>query len=340
MTTPSNVQTAKYKKFLAHPLKEKAIEYLNLIVSSARLELNDLGITWGVTVCTDSKSVLRVNVSNRYLADVISSMDRPEGLALMCVIGEPQILGPRSMRIRKGFDVVKDSKILTCTLGTDSTRLLSESRVRSALLAHARTSERNLPNPNWHNPLTTELIDTANASHPENSPTTLFSDTKDPNSKIVKHIAQMLFLISYDDTLSQDEEDRLIEDLNQVALDLCDSMTIKVIDVDANDIKISIELVSPISEPSSSAISDESRSSVEIAETKIREHMAMMLFSFFCDPDESDEQKNEAVDDANEIAQILFESMNVVVTKIQNDSTFTVSLQLVDPLKFVDDIDN
>jgi hypothetical protein len=68
--------------------------------------------------------------------------------------------------------------------------------------------------------------------------------------------------------------------------------------------------------------------------------MAMMLFSFFCDPDESDEQKNEAVDDANEIAQILFESMNVVVTKIQNDSTFTVSLQLVDPLKFVDDIDN
>lgn len=150
----------------------------------------------------------------------------------------------------------------------------------------------------------------------------------------------MLFLISYDDTLSQDEEDRLIEDLNQVALDLCDSMTIKVIDADANDIKISIELVSPISEPSSSAISDESRSSVEIAETKIREHMAMMLFSFFCDPDESDEQKNEAVDDANEIAQILFESMNVVVTKIQNDSTFTVSLQLVDPLKFVDDTDN
>ncbi len=119
MATPSNVQTAKYNKFLAHPLKEKAIEYLNLIVSAARLELSELGISWGVTVCTDPKSVLRVNVSNRYLADVIFSKDRPEGLALMCVIGEPQILGPRSMRIRKGFDVVKDSKILICTLGTD-----------------------------------------------------------------------------------------------------------------------------------------------------------------------------------------------------------------------------
>jgi len=340
MTTPSNVQTAKYEKFLAHPLKEKAIEYLNLIVSAARLEPNDLGISWGVTVCTDSKSVLRVNVSNRYLADVISSKDRPKGLALMCVIGEPQILGPKSMRIRKGFEAVKDSIILTCALGTDSTRLLSESRVRSALLAHARTSERKLPNSNWHNPLTIDFINTANAKLSDNSPTTRFYDTEDPNSKIIKHLSQMLFLISYDDNLSQTEEDLLIQDLIQVALDLCDSMTIKVINADANDIKISIELVSPISEPSSSAISDESQSSLEVAETKIREHMAMMLFSFFCDPDESVEQKNEAVDDANEFAQILFESMNLVVTEIENDSTFTVSLQLVDPLKFVDDIDN
>ena len=331
MATPSNVQTAKYNKFLAHPLKEKAIEYLNLIVSAARLELSELGISWGVTVCTDPKSVLRVNVSNRYLADVIFSKDRPEGLALMCVIGEPQILGPRSMRIRKGFDVVKDSKILICTLGTDSSRLLSESRVRSALQAHAETSARKLPNPNWHNPLTNQLINTENVRSVDASPNTLFSDTEDPNSKIIKHLAQMLFLVSYDENLSQIEEDLLIKDLYQTASDLCESMTIKIINSDADDIKISIKLIDPISNTASSTISDESSSPIAIAESQIREHMAMMLFSYFCDPDYSDDQKNEFVDDANEIAQLLFESMNIVVTKIQEDSTFMVSLQLVDP---------
>jgi len=164
MTIPTDVQTAKYEKFLAHPFKEKAVEYLNLIVSAAELEANDLGITWGVTVCADTKSVLRVNVSNRYLADVIFLKDNPEGLALMCVIGEPLILGPKSMRIRKGFEAVKDSFILTCTLGKDSSRILSKSRVRNALRAHAKTSERNLPNPNWHNPLATALIGTNSKS--------------------------------------------------------------------------------------------------------------------------------------------------------------------------------
>ncbi len=123
----------------------------------------------------------------------------------------------------------------------------------------------------------------------------------------------------------------MIKDLYQTASDLCESMTIKIINSDADDIKISIKLIDPISNTASSTISDESSSPIAIAESQIREHMAMMLFSYFCDPDYSDDQKNEFVDDANEIAQLLFESMNIVVTKIQEDSTFMVSLQLVDP---------
>ncbi len=323
---------------MAHPLQEKAVEYLNLIVAAAGLDSNDLGVTWGVTVCTDTKSVLRVNVSNRYLADVIFSKSLPDGLALMCVIGEPQILGPKSMRVHNGFKNIKDSTVLTCNLGKDSNSLISENLVKSALLAHAQTSVRNLPNPNWHNPLTASLIEKPSVNPSDTSPTTLFSETKDPNSKIVKHVSQMLFLISNDDNLDQTEEDFLVEDFNKVALDLCDSMSIKVIEVGAEGFKVSIKLVCPASESGGSIIKIGNPSSAEIAEAQIQEHMAMMLFSFFSDPDESNDQKNEFVGDANEIAQILFDSMNIVVIKIQDDSTITTSLRLVDPIKFFEDI--
>ena len=46
MATPTEPQSTKFKKFMAHPLKEKAIEYLNLIVTAANLNLNDIGVTW------------------------------------------------------------------------------------------------------------------------------------------------------------------------------------------------------------------------------------------------------------------------------------------------------
>ena len=162
MTIPTEAQSAKFKKFMAHPLKEKAIAHLNLIVTAANLNLNDLGVTWGITLCVDTKSVLRVNVSNRYLADAIFSKTQPEGLAILCVIGEPQILGPMSMRIHSGFKNIKDSMILTCELGRDSTRLLSEREVQRGLTAHANTLVRNLPNSNWHNPLSASLVNQGN----------------------------------------------------------------------------------------------------------------------------------------------------------------------------------
>lgn len=158
MTTPTELQSAKYEKFMKHPLKEKAVEYLNLIVTAANLDLDDLGVTWGVTLCVDAKSVLRVNVSNRYLADVIYSKAKPDGVALMCVIGKPPIAGPRSMHVHNGFHTIKNSTILTCDLGGDSTSLISEIAVKNALKAHANTQVRKIPNPKWHNPHSESLI--------------------------------------------------------------------------------------------------------------------------------------------------------------------------------------
>lgn len=325
----TEVQEAKYKKFMAHPLKDKAVAYLNSIVSAAELDSNDLGVTWGVTLCADTNSVLRVNVSNRYLADVIFKKSHPEGTALMCVIGEPPILGPKSMRVADGFPKIKNSIILTCDLGKDSDRLLSEILVKQALIAHASTSVRNLPNPNWHNPLSVSLI-----KKPNVDPSALFSETKDPHSKIVKHVSQMLFLISCDDNLDQTEEDLLAEDLDKAAKDLCTSMNINVIEATTEGLKVSIKLVSPISESQNVITSGSSHS----PEAQIQEHIAMMLFSLFCDPDESEEQKNELVDEANEIAQMLSESMNIVVTETQNDQTFIISMTLTNPVEFFESI--
>ena len=338
MATPTEPQSTKFKKFMAHPLKEKAIAYLNLIVTAANLNLNDLGVTWGITLCVDAKSVLRVNVSNRYLADVIFSKTIPEGRALMCVIGEPQILGPESMRVHNGFKDIKDSTILTCALGEDSNRLVSDSAVRIALAAHANTFVRNLPNSNWHNPLASSLINQHNNDLIINVVTESLSESEKAYSKIIEHLAEMLLACFLDETLDQKEEDLLAKDLYEVAKDLCASMTIKVIDSQASNLTVSIKLVSPISESLNTITADESLSLEEIAESKIKEHVAMMLFAFLADPDESEEGKNDFVDDVNEISQILWESMNIVVNKIEDNERYIVSIKLIDPIKFLEGI--
>jgi len=338
MATPTEVQSAKYKKFMTHPLKEKAIAYLNLIVTAANLDLRDLGVTWGITLCVDTKSVLRVNVSNRYLADVIFSTTAPEGRALLCVIGEPQILGPKSMRVHGGFKNIKDSTILTCDLGEDSTRLVSESAVKSALIAHANTLVRNLPNDKWHNPLSASFINQRNNDLINNVATESLSESEKAYLKITEHLAEMLLVLFIDETLDQKEEDLIARDLNNVAKDLCASMTIKVIDSHASNLTVSIKLVSPISESLNTSTAGESLSPEEIAEAKIKEHVAKMLFAFFADPDESEEEKNSFVDDVNEITQILWESMNIVVNQIEDMGRYIASIKLIDPIKFLESI--
>ena len=154
----TDVQKTKFQKFVENPLKEKATQYLNLVIAAAELDVNEIGVAWGITVCTDGKSILRVNVSNRYLADVFVDKFHPKGRALMCLIDNRKIRGPKSMQMLNGFKTIKDSKIVICDLGTDSTKLISEKVVQSALKAHANSALRNLPNANWHNPLSESLI--------------------------------------------------------------------------------------------------------------------------------------------------------------------------------------
>ena len=53
---------------------------------------------------------------------------------------------------------------------------------------------------------------------------------------------------------------------------------------------------------------------------------------------ESEEEKNDFVDDVNEISQILWESMNIVVNKIEDNERYIVSIKLIDPIKFLEGI--
>lgn len=338
-TTPTDVQKTKFEKFTKHPLKDKAVEFLNYVVIVADLDIKNVGITWGVTLCADSKSILRVNTSNRYLADVFVTKAYPEGRALMCLIGEPQVIGPQSMRVHDGFKNIENSKIVTCDLGKDSSRLISESDVQSALKAHANTFVRKLPNPNWHNPLSVTLINEDNDNQRQILIKKDLNPTEDANQKIIEHVAMMLFAFFSDEGLNQEEEDTLVGELNEAAKHICESMNLSVIEVRENEEFItSLNLINTTDESINLIEPEDNLTPTEIANIKITEHIAMMLFAQFVEPDANKEDKDSFVDEVNVMAEILYTSMNFEVIEIRENGVFFASVQLEDISEFFDDL--
>ena len=344
-STPTDIQKKKFEKFSKHPLKDKAVEFLNYVIAVADLDIEDLCITWGVTLCADSKSVLRVNVSNRYLADIFVSKSYPDGRALMCLIGEPQVIGPQSMRIHDGFENIENSVIITCDLGTDSSRLISEQTVQSALKAHANTSVRKLPNANWHNPLSVSLMSQDKDDQLQILVKKDLNPIEDANTQIIKHVAMMLFIFFTIEGLNQEEEDLFIDELNEAAKQLCESMSLSVTEVHENNKFItSLNLINLTSESANLVTPEDNMTSIEIAGIKIIEHMAMMLFVQFVEPDANKEEKDNFVDDVNEMAEILYASMNFEVIELRESGAFFASIQLEDVEEFfenlTDELDN
>lgn len=107
------------------------------------------------------------------------------------------------------------------------------------------------------------------------------------------------------ETADQKEEDLLANDLDEIAKDLCTSMTIEVVDSQVDNMTVSIKLVSPITESLNQFITEGSLATIDNAHAKIKDHIAMLLFAYLADPDNSEEDKNLLFDDVYEITQIL-----------------------------------
>ncbi len=337
--TPTDVQKSKFEKFMKHPLKDRAIEFLNYVISAADLDIKNIGMTWGVTLCANSKSVLRVNVSNRYLADVFVTKSYPDGRALICLIGEPQVIGPQSMRVHDGFENIENSKIITCDLGRDLSRLISERSVQNALKAHAETFVRKLPNSKWHNPLSVALIYNDNDNQCQLLVKKDHNPIEDANKKIIKHVAMMLFIFFTIEGLNQEEEDIFIDELNEAAKHLCESMNLSVIEVrENNEFVSSLNLVNLSSESMNLAAPEDNLTPIEIATIKIIEHMAMMLFAQFVEPEANKEEKDNFVDEVNEMAEILYASMNFEVTEVRENGEILASAQLENAVEFLENL--
>ena len=158
----TDVQKRKYEKFLNHEFKDESVEFLNQIIEHSELKFSDIGITWGVTVLPDAKTLIRVNIGNYEFVNVSQSKSGEECRVLICVKGKPRlpVLIPKSLSVRKsGFKLLVDDFAMYMTLGKDSSKMLGMKNIQAAILQGAKSRMlRDLPNPNWHNPMTEKLI--------------------------------------------------------------------------------------------------------------------------------------------------------------------------------------
>ena len=158
----TDVQKRKYEKFINHEFKDESVEFLNQIIEYSELKFSDIGITWGVTVMPDAKTLIRVNIGNYEFVNVSQSKSGEECRVLICVKGKPRlpVLIPKSLSVGKsGFKLLVDDFAMYMTLGKDSSKMLGMENIQAAILHGAKSRMlRDLPNPNWHNPMTEKLI--------------------------------------------------------------------------------------------------------------------------------------------------------------------------------------
>ena len=158
----TDVQKRKYEKFINHEFKDESVEFLNQIIEYSELKFSDIGITWGVTVMPDAKTLIRVNIGNYEFVNVSQSKSGEECRVLICVKGKPRlpVLIPKSLSVGKsGFKLLVDDFAMYMTLGKDSSKMLGMKNIQAAILQGAKSRMlRDLPNPNWHNPMTEKLI--------------------------------------------------------------------------------------------------------------------------------------------------------------------------------------
>lgn len=154
--TASAAQQKKFDTFVKRADRELLLELAVETIIAADLDWDELGIRWGITVCVDRTSVLRLNVGNRVLLDVTTE----HGVQLFVVhpsdrsadwVGE--------VAVYEGFPQVKDSLRLVTDGPDDMIELLLDSEdLANEVRDHAEASGRDLPRDDWHNPLIDELL--------------------------------------------------------------------------------------------------------------------------------------------------------------------------------------
>ncbi len=154
----TDVQLRKYEQFCAMDQSEAVVDVLRDVVAEVDLSLDEVGQRWGVTVAVAKDSLLRLNVGNRVLMDVRPRRDASAAIELM-IVGEVEIPEElkRGVVLREGFEAVEGSAMIAFPI-ENAPEVLELVGLFDAVRAHADASGRNLPQENWHNPMSELLL--------------------------------------------------------------------------------------------------------------------------------------------------------------------------------------
>ena len=164
----SKAQEEKFAKFQRQPEGPAALALVRQAIKVASLIDRDRGTSWGVTVCPDSNSLIRLNVGN--VAQLSVSKGRPtrsdpdgKSYFIIAAVQEPKlgIMGsPRGLETHGGFPKwVDGSATLQGPFEVWANKLFDKKKVVQAFAAHAERAKRNFADKNWHNPLVNPLLD-------------------------------------------------------------------------------------------------------------------------------------------------------------------------------------
>lgn len=164
---PTSAQQNKFDEFQKRPLRDECIKVVKAAISQAGLSASERGSNWGVTVCPDNKTLIRLNVGNVSQMSVqrgFSEKIDPSGDVYYLVVavqrGALGLLGvPRGLHAWPGFvKHVDDSIIVFGALDRWSDQIFEHQRVVRAMRKHIESATRTLPDSNWHNPLVDDIL--------------------------------------------------------------------------------------------------------------------------------------------------------------------------------------
>lgn len=160
-------QQKNFDKFQELQLRHEAIDFVKAAIAAAGLAESERGVTWGVTVCPDSETIIRLNVGNISQLSVrygrVAKKDPAGSRERITVAVRKRALGwmgiPGSLSDQEGFpDWVDDSIILRGYFDQWANRFFKKKRLALAFAEHAREAHKRMPDANWHNPLVDALL--------------------------------------------------------------------------------------------------------------------------------------------------------------------------------------
>lgn len=150
-------QRTRFDQFSRLLDADEIIDGLLEIVACTDLSDDDLGETWGITLCPEEKILARVNVGSGVLAEVLQS---GRGLVFrIMVIGEFEIPGliEDSAFLSAGSENIERS-VMVSVLSERLLDVIDLPGVDDRVAAHAAIGDQKLPRTNWHNPMSEILL--------------------------------------------------------------------------------------------------------------------------------------------------------------------------------------